>query len=58
MPFRFAILFIAFLAYVLSSGVVSKHGSGLDPLGTSSTQDQPSQPPSSPDHGSGLDPLG
>lgn len=55
MPFRFAVLFVAFLAYALSSGVVSKHGSGLDPLGTSSAQDQPS---ATVETGGGLDPDG
>ena len=56
MPIRFA-LFVVYLAYALASGALAKHGSGLDPLGFTPSQDQNTPPPAT-DHGSGLDPLG
>ena len=60
MPFRFAALFIVYLAYALSSGFVAKHGSGLDPLGLTSPGMglTVTAPPVNPDQGSGWDPNG
>jgi hypothetical protein len=55
MSVRFAVLFVVFLAYVLSSGVVSKHGSGLDPMGLNAP---PAPPAPTSDQGSGWDPWG
>ena len=56
MPIRLT-LFVVYLAYALASGHLTKHGSGLDPLGLAPSEGQTSQPPGS-DHGSGLDPMG
>ena len=54
MSTRLAVLFVVYLAYVLSSGIVSKHGSGFDPLG----QNSPQPPAPTIDQGSGADPWG
>ncbi len=59
MSVRFAVLFVVFLAYVLSSGVVTKGGGGLNPLGLQARGLTPaSPPPAQPDQGSGWDPSG
>jgi|GEM_PF-6468823 len=55
MSVRFAVLFVVFLAYVLSSGVVTKQGSGFDPMGLNAP---PAPPAPTSDQGSGFDPMG
>jgi hypothetical protein len=54
MPIRFVFL-LGYLAYALSSGSLSKQGSGADPMGHN-----PPSPPATPtlDQGSGADPWG
>ena len=54
MSIRFLVLFL-YLTYALSSGSLSKQGSGLDPMGHN-----PPSPPATPtlDQGSGADPWG
>ncbi len=54
MSTRFAILFVIFLGYVLTSGIVSKQGSGFDPLGSTNSPISPA----TLDTGGGLDPNG
>jgi hypothetical protein len=56
MSFRLALLLV-YLAYAVSSGSLSKQGSGLDPMGsTPPPPAAPSQPTT--DQGSGWDPWG
>ena len=54
MSIRFAFLFVAYLAYALSSNLGTKQGSGFDPWGLN----PPSQPPPHSDAGGGWGPLG
>jgi hypothetical protein len=55
MPIRFALL-VVYLAYALASGGLTKHGSGLDPVGAPPLSATPNQPAA--DQGSGWDPWG